>query len=74
MFKRGAENLSNDDLSTLEASENDQIEPRIGNLSPQDLEDFSKTDWLIICFIGKQVATVLKQKKMNRTFFSENII
>ena len=69
MFKRGAENLSSDDLSTLEA-ENGQLEPRIGNLSPQDLEDFSKTDWLIICFIGKQVATAFKLKILEPYFSS----
>ncbi|CBY21301.1 unnamed protein product [Oikopleura dioica] len=53
LIKRGAELQTTHDprLSSLESSEEDQIEARLGSLSAQDLEDFSKTDWLIICFI-----------------------
>ena len=56
LVKRGAElsSESHDARNLQESSlESDEaIEARLGHLTPQDLEDFSKTDWLIICFIG----------------------
>ena len=55
LVKRGAESQTDSDGRSMHgpALESDEaIEARLGNLTPQDLEDFSKTDWLIICFIG----------------------
>ena len=55
LVKRGAEPQTDPDGRSMNGpplESDERIEARLGNLTPQDLEDFSKTDWLIICFIG----------------------